>query len=64
MTEARIVICDQCGGEGGWEALCGWPDGFGAPKTEWRRCHFCGGMGTVEIDVELIECHDLEFAHG
>lgn len=58
--ETRIVDCDHCGGDGGWETQ---PRGFcsvrGTPITDWIECTACDGTGEMEIEVEPISQEEL-----
>lgn len=57
--DIRIITCDRCGGDRGWE---GHPYGYdhinGNPLTRWIECGCCDDRGEVEIEVEPVERDD------
>jgi hypothetical protein len=63
--EERIVTCEVCGGDGGWEVAETGPYGYrydpndGALITHWRKCEACAGTGQVAVEVQPIDLSDL-----
>jgi hypothetical protein len=61
MTDTRIVTCDACNGDGGWESS---PTGYnhvnGMPTTHWIACRLCDGKGEAEIEAEPRTLDDME----
>jgi hypothetical protein len=59
----RVVTCESCGGDGGFESM---PYGYnhidGSPLTHWNQCSACGGSGEYWVDVQPVEMDDLENA--
>ena len=56
MCETRIIVCRNCGGDGGWDE----PSyRFGGDFWDWYECGACNGEGDVEVEVEPIDEDDL-----
>jgi DnaJ-class molecular chaperone len=55
-TDTRIVTCDACNGDGGFESM---PYGYnhinGSPLTHWNKCTACDGHGEIEVKTEPVE---------
>jgi hypothetical protein len=63
MTETRIIVCEECGGDGGFEMLGpGCDPNTGAPMTYWEECEVCQGKREIEQEVEPITLEDLDEA--
>lgn len=62
MTDTRIVLCDRCGGDGGWDVIENWrhPRPCGEPYSHWDECGACDGRGEVEVVTTLIDLADLD----
>lgn len=60
MTNPRIVECDACQGERGFEHVTGYDPRDGS-LTGWiEPCDACAGRGVVVLEAELIEQEDLD----
>jgi DnaJ-class molecular chaperone len=52
MDDTRFIVCEKCGGDGGWESQSWSIDHSGNPQTSWIECRDCDGMGVIEIKTE------------
>lgn len=59
MPNTRIVPCEACNGDRGFESA---PYGVnhwdGAPLTHWIRCTACDGRGEFEVELQPVEMDD------
>ena len=66
IPDQRIIACDECGGDGGWEVSETGPFGHlydpsnGALRTHWQRCPACASTGEIVVDVHPITFDDLD----
>ena len=60
--ETRFVTCGGCSGLGEWdEGPINTGSDLAPVDPEYRqvKCHECGGVGKVEVEVESITLDDL-----
>ena len=57
-----MTICDNCGGDGGFEIATGLLSHWGDPTPggEWVDCVPCGGSGWIDEEPPLLGMDDLE----
>jgi hypothetical protein len=60
MCNTRIIVCDECGGDGGWVYPVSFDPFTGRIGEQRQECFACEGTGQNEIEVEPIELEDLE----
>ena len=57
-------VCDECGGDRGWEVVDGPDRERGGAITHWSECRACDGRGEVEDDSRPITMEDLAAIEG
>lgn len=57
--DARIVVCERCGGDKGWDVPYDIDYRDGGTIDRWVPCAACDETGEVEVEVEPIEMEDL-----
>jgi len=60
MSNVRIIPCEGCNGDGGFDVIEGVCTMTGASLSHWRECTACGGTGENEIELQEITLEDLE----
>jgi hypothetical protein len=64
MSEVRIITCEACGGDRGWDVPYDIDRVHGGCLTRWVECRYCDEHGEEEIEVEPITEDDLGVAFG
>lgn len=65
MSDERVVLCEACGGDGGFEIIHNdeYPGSYnGDPRRSWSPCVECDGTGEIIIVASLVEHDDLDAA--
>lgn len=57
--ETRIVPCEKCGGDGGWENPISHDPFRDTIRYSKVVCEACDGSGVMEIEVEPIDWYAL-----
>lgn len=53
--ERPPIVCDACGGDGGFEVVDGPDHERGGAITHWSTCRACDGSGEVPDDSEPLD---------
>lgn len=54
----RQVICEECGGDGGWDVPYDYDPRDGSQLTAWRACRTCNGDGWYMVEDEPMTMED------
>lgn len=58
----RIIRCESCGGDGGWETIHNdvYPSAYnGDPPRSWSPCIACDGTGEIIVVTSLADFYDM-----
>lgn len=56
--ERRLMVCEACGGDGGFEENCRSVGGY--DSVRWVRCAACRSKGEVEVELLPVTADDME----
>jgi hypothetical protein len=63
--ETRFVVCQGCGGDGGWNYFTGrYRIRDGSADEAWVPCPYCREAGEEEVEVFPITLEDFAEAFG
>lgn len=54
MTDTRIMVCEACGGDGGFEVPYVVNYNDGSVLSHWDKCEACSGRGEIEVEVKPV----------